>query len=106
MRLPPDCLRFFETESCGKCYPCRIGTVRLRELLDEATGAAERSLPGEEAAARYHELSEAMRIGSACGLGPSAALMAGSLFHHFRDEVEEHVLHGRCPAGVCGGSDA
>ena len=30
---------------------------------------------------------------------------AGSLFHHFRDEVEEHVLHGRCPAGVCGRSD-
>ncbi|MDP2675982.1 MAG: NADH-ubiquinone oxidoreductase-F iron-sulfur binding region domain-containing protein [Dehalococcoidia bacterium] len=105
VRFARDCMRFFETESCGKCYPCRIGTVRLRELLDEATGVAERSLPGEEAAARYHELSEAMRIGSACGLGPSAALMAGSLFRHFRDEVEEHVLQGRCPAGVCGRSD-
>jgi NADH-quinone oxidoreductase subunit F len=105
VRFARDCMRFFEGESCGKCYPCRIGTVRLRELLDEAAGAAERSLPGEEAAARHHELSEAMRIGSACGLGPSAALMVGSLFRHFRDEVEEHVLRGRCPAGVCERSD-
>jgi NADH-quinone oxidoreductase subunit F len=106
VRFARDCMRFFESESCGKCYPCRIGTVRLRELLDEAAGAAERSLPAEDAAARYHELSEAMRIGSACGLGPSAGLLVSSLFRHFRDEVEEHVLRGRCPAGVCGGGDA
>ncbi|MBF8286881.1 MAG: 4Fe-4S protein, partial [Dehalococcoidia bacterium] len=69
-------------------------------------GLAERSPAAEDAAARYREISEAMRLGSACGLGPSAGLLVGSLFRHFCDEVEEHVLHGRCPAGVCGGSDA
>jgi NADH:ubiquinone oxidoreductase subunit F (NADH-binding) len=106
VRFARDCMRFFETESCGKCYPCRIGTVRLRELLDEATGPAERSPVAEDAAARYREISEVMRLGSACGLGPSAGLLVSSLFRHFRDEVKEHVLHGRCPAGVCGGSDA
>jgi len=105
VRFARDCMRFFESESCGKCYPCRIGTVRLREMLDQAVGASERSLPGEEAPARYYEISEALRLGSACGLGPSAGLLVSSLFRHFRDEVEEHVLHGRCSAGVCGGSD-
>jgi NADH-quinone oxidoreductase subunit F len=106
VRFARDCMRFFESESCGKCYPCRIGTVRLRELLDQAVGVTERSLSGEQAAARYREIAEALRMGSACGLGPSAALLVSSLSRHFRDEVEEHVLRGRCPAGACGGGDA
>lgn len=96
-----NCMSFFETESCGKCYPCRIGTVRLRELLDQATGRAKATVPRDDAARQYREVEEAMRIGSACGLGPSAALLVGSLFRHFGEELESHVLHGRCPAGVC-----
>ena len=97
-----DCMSFFEAESCGKCYPCRIGTMRLRELLDRATGHAEASVAPDDAARQYHQVVEAMRMGSACGLGPSAGLLSRSLFRHFGEEMEDHVLRGRCPAGVCG----
>ena len=55
---------------------------------------------------RFTERGVEDRQVAAVDLGPSAALLVSSLFRHFRDEVEEHVLHGRCPAGVCGGSDA
>jgi NADH-quinone oxidoreductase subunit F len=102
MQFARRCMRFYEIESCGKCYPCRIGTSRLRELLDQAVGVAERSVPGEDAVRQYDELAEAMRMGSACGLGPSAGLLSSSLFRHFGAEMEDHVLRGRCPAGVCG----
>jgi NADH:ubiquinone oxidoreductase subunit F (NADH-binding) len=95
-----DCMSFFEAESCGKCYPCRIGTVRLRELLDQATGQVGRSA-SEDAAHQYHQIAEALRMGSACGLGPSAGLLVSSLFRHFSGEIEDHVLRGRCAAGVC-----
>lgn len=103
VRFVRDCMSFFEAESCGKCYPCRIGTVRLRELLERATGLAEASVPGDDAARQYHEVAEAMRMGSACGLGPSAGLLVASLFRHFSKEMEDHVLRGQCPAEVCGG---
>ena len=96
-----SCMSFFETESCGKCSPCRIGTVRLRELLDQATGLAGGPVPRDDAARQYREIEATMRMGSACGLGHSAALLVGSLFRHFGEEMESHVLRGRCPAGVC-----
>jgi NADH:ubiquinone oxidoreductase subunit F (NADH-binding) len=97
-----DCMSFFEAESCGKCYPCRIGTVRLRELLDRATGQVGRSA-SEDAAHQYQQIAEALRMGSACGLGPSAGLLVSSLFRHFSGEMEDHVLRGHCAAGVCEG---
>ncbi len=95
-------MSFFEAESCGKCYPCRIGTVRLREMLDQATSQVGRSA-SEDAAHQYHQIAEALRMGSACGLGPSAGLLVSSLFRHFDKEIGDHVLRRRCPAGVCEG---
>lgn len=56
--------RFFADESCGQCVPCRIGTQRILELLDE--GGLERR------AQDLRELSQAMRDASICGLGQTA----------------------------------
>ncbi len=91
---------FFEKESCGKCIPCRIGTVRYRELLEELTGARERSTGQDDMLAQFQELAEAMTLTSACGLGMAAPLAVTSLARHWPDEVESHV-RGRCPAGAC-----
>jgi NADH-quinone oxidoreductase subunit F len=60
---------FFEQESCGKCTPCRIGTVELRERLDRmlATGPEPGDLP------RLRELAVTLRRDSFCALGQSVA---------------------------------
>jgi len=93
-----SCMLFYESESCGKCYPCRIGTVRLREFLDGLTGRA--TLP-QNAGASLEEINTAMVAASACGLGQSAPLLVRGMFQFFSGEVDEHLKQRVCPAGVC-----
>ncbi len=61
--------RFFAHESCGKCYPCQIGTQRQHEIL--ARVAAGRALPGD--AERLADVGWTMTDASLCGLGQTAA---------------------------------
>ncbi|HEU4759951.1 MAG TPA: NADH-ubiquinone oxidoreductase-F iron-sulfur binding region domain-containing protein, partial [Dehalococcoidia bacterium] len=100
VRAARDHMSFFEKESCGKCFPCRIGTVRYRELLEELCGGGERSTGRDDRLAQFRELAAAMTHTSACGLGMAAPLAVISLARHWPDEVESHV-RGRCPAGTC-----
>jgi NADH-quinone oxidoreductase subunit F len=61
--------RFFAEESCGKCYPCQIGTQRQHEILQRvARGGA---LPGD--IDRLHDTGWTMTDASLCGLGQTAA---------------------------------
>lgn len=73
----PDTLariaRFFEDESCGQCVPCRVGTVRQRELLERLASHAAAAPEGTRANATLGELDQAMRDASICGLGQTAA---------------------------------
>jgi NADH-quinone oxidoreductase subunit F len=86
-----EALRFFEEESCGKCFPCRLGTRRLRERL-EALSEGEAARPGEMA-----EIIRVLDRGSACGLGVAAGSIAGDLLRNFGREVAAHE-RGRCSA--------
>jgi NADH-quinone oxidoreductase subunit F len=61
--------RFFAHESCGKCFPCQLGTQRQAELLERL--AAGRPLPGDRE--RLAEVGAAMTDASLCGLGQTAA---------------------------------
>jgi NADH-quinone oxidoreductase subunit F len=61
--------RFFAHESCGKCYPCQIGTRRQYEILDRI--AAGETLPGD--AERLSDIGWTMGDASLCGLGQTAA---------------------------------
>lgn len=99
VRFTLDAMRFFAGESCGKCFPCRIGTTRLRERLEEATG------PGPFDSAEVDEIVDVMLTGSACGLGPAAATIVRHLITYFPDEVDAH-RRGHCPAGECEGARA
>ncbi|MBI4525666.1 MAG: NAD(P)H-dependent oxidoreductase subunit E [Deltaproteobacteria bacterium] len=92
------CMLFYESESCGKCYPCRIGTVRLRELLDGLTG---RALLPRNVLEKMEEIGSVMMSASACGLGQSAPLVVKGAFKFFSDEVKQHLEERRCPAGIC-----
>ncbi len=92
-----NAVRFFRNESCGKCVPCRVGTQKLVELLTRAT----RGQAGPDDLATIEDLDQAMRLASICGLGQIAAKPLTSVIQHFRDEVDEHLVRQRCPAGVC-----
>ncbi len=61
--------RFFKEESCGKCFPCQLGTQRQLEIVERMAERAPRD--GDDA--RLHELGAVMRDASLCGLGQTAA---------------------------------
>ena len=90
-------LEFTVDESCGKCAPCRIGTVRMLELLEKITDGR-----GElEDLDKLEELANYIKSASLCGLGQTAPNPVLSTLRYFRDEYEAHIVEKRCPAGVC-----
>jgi bidirectional [NiFe] hydrogenase diaphorase subunit len=90
-------MAFCKEESCGKCIPCRAGTVQMFQLLDRITRG-----DGEvEDLARLDELSDLLRATSLCGLGQTAPNPVVSTLRYFRDEYLAHISEKRCPAGVC-----
>jgi ferredoxin len=90
-------LDFTQSESCGKCTPCRVGTNKMLKML-EAICRGE----GKES-----DLDELERIGkdickaSLCGLGQTAPNPVLSTLRHFREEYEEHINGKLCRSGVC-----
>ena len=96
-----DVARFFldftQSESCGKCTPCREGTKRMLEILEKITSGE-----GEEGdIAQLERLSENIKSTSLCGLGQTAPNPVLSTLKYFRDEYEAHIYDDSCPAGVC-----
>ncbi len=96
-----DVARFFMDfcvdESCGKCSPCRAGTVQMYRFLDRISNgsASERGL------ARLEETCQLLKETSLCGLGATAPNPVLSTLRYFRDEYLAHIREHRCPAGVC-----
>ncbi|MDA8163916.1 MAG: NADH-quinone oxidoreductase subunit NuoF [Desulfobacteraceae bacterium] len=90
-------MQFCMSESCGKCIPCRVGTVQMHHLLEKMTtgSATGRDLEMLE------ELCDLARHASLCGLGQSAPNPVLSTLRYFRDEYLAHIDEKRCPAGVC-----
>ena len=95
-------LNFFRTESCGKCFPCRIGTQRAWEMLDAIAGgrATLKTLD------QLMDLSTNLYNLSNCGLGQTAGTPLKDILTYFRAEVEAHIRLGVCPAGVCNTKEA
>jgi len=71
--------RFFAHESCGKCYPCQLGTQRQFEILERL--AAGTPLPGD--ADRLADVGWTMTDSSLCGLGQTAAGAVLSAMKHW-----------------------
>ncbi|MFA4902831.1 MAG: NADH-quinone oxidoreductase subunit NuoF [Desulfobaccales bacterium] len=88
---------FTKDESCGKCTPCREGTLRLMEMLEAITDGK-----GQEGdIERLQELSEMIIDSSLCGLGSTAPNPVLTTIKYFREEYEAHIWAKRCPAKVC-----
>jgi bidirectional [NiFe] hydrogenase diaphorase subunit len=90
-------MQFCMDESCGKCVPCRAGTVQLHGLLRKITEGE--ATPGD--LVLIEELSGMVKDASLCGLGQNAPNPLLSTLRHFREEYVAHIEEGRCPAGVC-----
>ena len=89
--------RFYRNESCGKCVPCRVGSQKLVEMLKAWTAGQS----SKEDMQVLGELSTAMRQTSICGLGQVVPVPIVSVMKHFPGTVEEHIVHRRCPGGIC-----
>lgn len=71
-------------ESCGRCTPCRVGTQRMRDLLqDFACGKSTAQVLGE-----VSELAVQVAATSLCGLGQTCARSLQDALLHFRDEFK------------------
>ena len=90
-------LNFTQVESCGKCAPCRIGTMRMREILTRITQGKGREGDVDLLA----ELAEGVKDSSLCGLGQTCPNPVLTTVKYFREEYEEHINNRRCPGGVC-----
>lgn len=88
---------FSRSESCGKCVPCRVGTVHMHQLLTKISrGQAELSDLD-----MLLELADMVKSTSLCGLGQSAPNPVLSALRYFKEEFMEHIVEKKCPAGVC-----
>ncbi len=90
-------MNFTQNESCGKCIPCREGTKRMLEILEDIVAGRGTM----EQLDMLEELGTAITDTALCGLGKSAALPVLSTLRTFRDEYEEHVLEKKCRTGNC-----
>jgi NADH-quinone oxidoreductase subunit F len=89
-------LKFTQSESCGKCTFCRIGTKRMLEILERLSAGTGRRDDLE----KLEQLADFVGRASLCGLGQTAPNPVLTTLRYFREEYEAH-LQGRCPAGRC-----
>lgn len=90
-------LNFTESESCGKCTPCREGTKRMLEILNRITSGEGKDGDIE----LLLELGDHIKNTALCGLGQTAPNPVLSTIRYFRDEYEAHIHDHTCPAGAC-----
>ena len=70
-------MRFFARESCGQCTPCRVGTAKAVQLMEQPNW--DRAL--------MEELAEVMSDASICGLGQAAPNPMRCVLKYFPEEV-------------------
>jgi NADH:ubiquinone oxidoreductase subunit F (NADH-binding)/(2Fe-2S) ferredoxin/NAD-dependent dihydropyrimidine dehydrogenase PreA subunit len=90
-------LEFVQSESCGKCTPCRVGTKKMLAILHDICSGDAKSEDLEELEA----LAETIKKTSLCGLGQTAPNPVLSTLRYFKDEYVAHVEQKKCKAGVC-----
>ena len=89
-------MHFTQNESCGKCVPCREGTKRMLEILQNIVDG--KGKPGD--IDLLLELADMISSTALCGLGKTAPNPVMSTIKYFRDEYEAHI-NGTCPTGTC-----
>ena len=95
--LTRNLIAFCQYESCGKCFPCRMGMSHLLEILERIS----RLEGSEEDLALMQNIGENMQAGSLCGHGQLGFNPVSSALRYFGDEFEAHIRDkrhtGDCP---------
>lgn len=90
-------MKFTQSESCGKCVPCREGTKQMLSMLDDIIeGKAT-----EETLDLLIEVGTVVKKASLCGLGKTAPSPALSTISKFYDEYMSHIKDHKCPTNKC-----
>ena len=89
--------RYCAGEACGKTIPCRIGTRRLVEIADRVVEGR----PRPTDPTLLEDLSADIVASALCDHERLTTLPLSSGMRYFRSELDEHILHSACPAGVC-----
>ena len=89
-------LRLCHAQTCGKCVPCRVGlsqlAVLIERVLDRTATVADIDL--------IENTAQVIADSADCAIGYEAAHMVLKGVRGFREDYEEHVLHGRCICGL------
>ena len=89
-------LKLCHAQTCGKCVPCRIGLGQLQMLLEDVLeGRAKLSTID-----LIEKTAQNISWSADCAIGQEAADMVLKGVQGFRDDYEEHILHGRCTASL------
>jgi NADH-quinone oxidoreductase subunit F len=78
---------FTAHESCGKCFPCRIGSVRGKEMLQKAQKDSSYKIDIE----LLKDLLDTLKRGSLCALGGGIPLPVYNALEYFKEELKEHI---------------
>ena len=90
-------LQFTQSESCGKCTFCKIGTKRMLETLERITQGK-----GEEGdVEKLETLSHQIKTNALCGLGQTAPNPVLTTIRYFRNEYDAHIRDKKCPTKQC-----
>ena len=81
-------MEFCAIESCGKCTPCRIGSIRGTEVVDKLARGEDPELQIE----LLTDLCNTMKFGSLCALGGVTPYPVMSALTHFPDDFKPHAL--------------
>ncbi|MDX9694904.1 MAG: NADH-ubiquinone oxidoreductase-F iron-sulfur binding region domain-containing protein [Bacteroidales bacterium] len=99
-------MNFLQRESCGICIPCREGTQRMFDILDNISKRPKdendhSSLLRFKGVMQLENLAEVIKDSSLCGFGRRAAIPVLTSLKWFRHEYEDHIFERNCSAGVC-----
>ena len=90
---------FCQYESCGKCFPCRLGMEHLLEIIERIARCEARP----EDLDLMRSVGQTMESSSLCGHGQLGFGPIRSAFRHFEDDFKAHMEEKRCPTGSCSG---
>ncbi len=97
---------FFKRESCGKCIPCREGTARMLEIMENVTrrpaeNNSFQTLERFKGVMQLRSLAGVISETSLCSLGKSSPNPILNTLKYFKEEFDAHIFERRCDANVC-----
>ena len=88
---------FCQYESCGKCFPCRLGMTNILEILERIARLESRPQDME----LMRKIGQNMAAGSLCGHGQLGWNPVQSALQSFPEDFAAHMEEKRCPTGQC-----